>query len=119
MAKLPLDHGINSGLLHRRILDSRTGLLFWQWREAQVGLDDLHLREQALRLLAFDARMYDHIITYTKKGKRMLSSTHRIRTVKNLPGTQLIGVVTFCLSPVCNESTTLNTSAVFRPVLAG
>lgn len=36
-----------------------------------------------------------------------------------LPGTQLIGVVTLCLSPVCSESTTRNTSAVLRPVEAG
>ena len=36
-----------------------------------------------------------------------------------LPGTQLIGVVTLFLSPVCNESTTRNTSAVLRPVDAG
>ena len=67
MARLPLNHSINLDFLPRRILDRRTGLLFWQWREAQVGFDDLHLREQALRLLALDARMYDHIITYTRK----------------------------------------------------
>ncbi len=36
-----------------------------------------------------------------------------------LPGTQLIGVVTLFLSPVCKESTTRNTSAVLRPVEAG
>lgn len=35
------------------------------------------------------------------------------------PGTQLIGVVILCLSPVCKLSTTLKTSAVFLPVLAG
>jgi hypothetical protein len=35
------------------------------------------------------------------------------------PGTQLIGVVMRCLSPVWRESTMRRTSAVLRPVLAG
>lgn len=40
-------------------------------------------------------------------------------TMTSSPGTQLIGVVTRCLSPVCSESTMRRTSAVLRPVLAG
>ena len=40
-------------------------------------------------------------------------------TITSSPGTQLIGVVILFLSPVCNESTTRRTSAVFRPVEAG
>jgi len=40
-------------------------------------------------------------------------------TITSSPGTQLIGVVTLCLSPVCSESTMRRTSAVFRPVEAG
>jgi hypothetical protein len=40
-------------------------------------------------------------------------------TITSSPGTQLIGVVILCLSPVCSESTILRTSAVLRPVEAG
>jgi hypothetical protein len=40
-------------------------------------------------------------------------------TMTSSPGTQLIGVVTRCLSPVWRESTMRRTSAVLRPVLAG
>lgn len=40
-------------------------------------------------------------------------------TITSSPGSQLIGVVTLCLSPVCSESTIRSTSAVLRPVLAG
>lgn len=41
------------------------------------------------------------------------------KACRDSPGTQLIGVVTLCLSPVCSESTTRSTSAEFRPVEAG
>ena len=40
-------------------------------------------------------------------------------TMTSSPGTQLMGVVILCLSPVCSESTTRSTSAVLRPVEAG
>ena len=40
-------------------------------------------------------------------------------TITSSPGSQFIGVVTLCLSPVCSESTMRNTSAVLRPVEAG
>lgn len=52
--------------------------------------------------------------------KVRLSFTERILEMcKNLPGTQLIGVVILCLSPVWRESTMRRTSAVLRPVEAG
>ncbi len=39
--------------------------------------------------------------------------------ITSSPGSQLIGVVTLCMSPVCSESTIRSTSAVLRPVEAG
>lgn len=40
-------------------------------------------------------------------------------TMTSSPGTQLTGVVTRCLSPVCRESMTRRISALLRPVDAG
>ena len=56
-----------------------------------------------------------------KSGKRVLASSSFTDgcTMTSSPGTQLIGVVTRCLSPVWRESSTRRTSAVLRPVEAG
>ena len=105
-----------------KLLDRRTGFFLRQRGEPQVRLHHLHLWEHLLRLLALDAGVHDHIIPYANRQPSFLASLGLIpkpNRGKNSPGTQLIGVVTFCLSPVCNESTTLSTSAVFLPVLAG
>lgn len=40
-------------------------------------------------------------------------------TMTSSPGTQLMGVVILCLSPVWSESTMRRTSAALRPVEAG
>lgn len=57
--------------------------------------------------------------TMTSSPTIKLASAPRDSHTKTVPGTQLIGVVTLCLSPVWRESTTRNTSAVLRPVEAG
>ena len=56
-----------------------------------------------------------------KSGNRVLASSFLTEgcTITSSPGTQLIGVVMRCLSPVWSESTTRSTSAVLRPVDAG
>lgn len=99
-----------------QLLNRCASLLLRQRCESQVWLDDLHLREHLVGLLALDARVHDHIIACSPDQHHLPVNP---KTVSDIPGTQLIGVVTFCLSPVCKLSTHLNTSAVFRPVLAG
>ena len=56
-----------------------------------------------------------------KSGKSSLACSFLTAgwTMTSSPGTQLMGVVILCLSPVCSESTTRSTSAVLRPVDAG
>lgn len=73
------------------------------------------MRVLFLGLLSFDAWMHDDVVS-CKDGQSPIC-----RAVPGIcsPGTQLIGVVTLFLSPVCKESTTRSTSAVLRPVEAG
>jgi hypothetical protein len=45
-------------------MDVGGGLLLRQRGEAEVGLDDFHLGEQLLGLLALDGRVDDHVVTW-------------------------------------------------------
>lgn len=56
---LPMDPPVPSQLLY-----GRTSLLLRQGSEPQVRLHNLDLREKPLRFLAFDAGVYNHIVTY-------------------------------------------------------
>ena len=89
-------------------------LVLWQRSESEIWLNNIDLRPDVLSVLGLDAWVDNDIVTY----KGSVLSTCRMHS-RSLPGTQLIGVVTLCLSPVCNESTTRSTSAVLRPVEAG
>lgn len=79
----------------------------------------MEIWKQLLGLVVLDRRSHNHIVAYTQRLVTLAYPSSERQRRNDLPGTQLIGVVTLCLSPVCSESTTLNTSAVLRPVEAG
>lgn len=91
-------------------------LLLGQRGEAEVWLDDAELGEECFRLVVLDAG-----VDFVGLCQRELawSYTGCYLPITSSPGTQLIGVVILCLSPVCSESSTRSTSAVLRPVEAG
>lgn len=96
-------------------LDGSAGLVLGE-RRLKISSQQIF---KAVQIWQHTNRRYG--LTMRNSGKSVFASSFLTDgcTMTSSPGTQLMGVVMRCLSPVWSESRTRRTSAVLRPVEAG